>query len=257
MASIIVFFVIGFIGSFISGMLGIGGVIIKYPMLLYLPPLFGLAAFSAHEVSGVNAVQVFFAALAGVWAYRKDGYLNKSLILYMGFSILAGSLIGSFGSKYLPETGINIVYGVLALFAAVLMVFSAKDDEEVPAGEVAFPKVRAAALAFVIGISAGIIGSGGGFLLVPIMITVLKIPTRMAIASSLGIMLLSSIGTAAGKIVTGQVDYYPALIMVIASVIASPLGAKIGKKTDTKRLRILLAVIISATAVKVWFDIFQ
>lgn len=62
---------IGFIGSYISGMLGIGGSIIKYPMLLYIPPIFGLTAFSAHEVSGISAVQVLFASISGVWAYRK------------------------------------------------------------------------------------------------------------------------------------------------------------------------------------------
>lgn len=81
---IIVVFAIGFIGSFLSGMLGVGGSIIKYPMLLYIPPLFGLAAFTAHEVSGISAVQVLFASIAGVWAYRKGGYLNKQLIISMG-----------------------------------------------------------------------------------------------------------------------------------------------------------------------------
>ena len=60
------------------------GSIIKYPMLLYIPPLFGLVAFTAHEVSGISAVQVLFASIAGVWAYRKGGYLNKELIMYMG-----------------------------------------------------------------------------------------------------------------------------------------------------------------------------
>ena len=60
---IITIFLIGFIGSYISGMVGIGGSIIKYPMLLYIPPLFGLAAFTAHEVSGISAVQVFFATI--------------------------------------------------------------------------------------------------------------------------------------------------------------------------------------------------
>ena len=63
---VITIFIIGFVGSYISGMVGIGGSIIKYPMLLYIPPLFGLAAFSAHEVAGISAVQVFFATIGGV-----------------------------------------------------------------------------------------------------------------------------------------------------------------------------------------------
>lgn len=52
---IVTIFLIGFVGSYISGMLGIGGSIIKYPMLLYIPPLLGFAAFSAHEVAGGSA----------------------------------------------------------------------------------------------------------------------------------------------------------------------------------------------------------
>ena len=129
---IITIFLIGFIGSYISGMLGIGGSIIKYPMLLYIPPLFGLAAFSAHEVSGISAVQVFFATIGGVWAYRKGGYLNKSLIGYMGVSILIGSFIGGYGSRIMTEGGINLVYGILALIAAVMMFVPKKGIDDIP-----------------------------------------------------------------------------------------------------------------------------
>ena len=77
----------------------------------------------------------------------------------------------------------------------------------------------------------------------------------MTIASSLAITFISSIGATVGKITTGQVDYYPALIMVVASLIASPLGAIAGKKVNTKILQIILAVLILATAVKIWLDI--
>ncbi|WP_182199957.1 sulfite exporter TauE/SafE family protein [Paraliobacillus salinarum] len=252
---VVIVFLIGFIGSFLSGMLGIGGSIIKYPMLLYIPPLFGLAAFSAHEVSGISAVQVFFATIGGVWAYRKGGYLNKSLILYMGVSILLGSLIGGYGSKFMPEASINFVYGVLALLAAGMMFIPKKGVDDIPLDQVSFNKPIAASLAFVVGIGAGIVGAAGAFLLVPIMLVVLKIPTRMTIASSLAITFISSIGSTIGKITTGQVAYIPAIIMIVASLIASPLGAQAGKKINTKILQTTLAVLIALTAVKIWMDI--
>lgn len=252
---IITIFLIGFIGSFISGMVGIGGSIIKYPMLLYIPPLFGLAAFTAHEVSGISAVQVFFATIGGVWAYRKGGYLNKTLILYMGAAILIGSFIGGFGSKMMSEGGINLIYGILALIAAIMMFIPKKGVDDIPLDQVTFNKWLAAGLALVVGIGAGIVGAAGAFLLVPIMLVVLKIPTRMTIASSLAITFISSIGSTIGKLTTGQVDYFPALIMVVASLIASPLGANAGKKINTKILQIVLAVLILATAIKIWLDI--
>ncbi|HWO76811.1 MAG TPA: sulfite exporter TauE/SafE family protein [Bacillus sp. (in: firmicutes)] len=254
-AFIITIFLIGFVGSYISGMLGIGGSIIKYPMLLYIPPLFGLAAFSAHEVSGISAVQVFFATIGGVWAYRKGGYLNKTLIGYMGISILIGSFVGGYGSKLMSEGGINLIYGILALIAAVMMFIPKKGIDDIPLDQVRFNKWLAATLAFVVGLGAGIVGAAGAFLLVPIMLVVLKIPTRMTIASSLAITFISSIGATVGKITTGQVDYFPAAIMVIASLIASPLGAMAGKKVNTKVLQVILALLIFATAVQIWLDI--
>lgn len=252
---IIVIFLIGFVGSFVSGMLGIGGSIIKYPMLLYIPPLFGLVAFSAHEVSGISAVQVFFASIAGVWAYRKGGYLNKPLIIYMGGAILAGSFVGSYGSQFLSENSVNIVYGVLALIAAVMMFVPKKQIDDKPMNEVTFNKLLGAILAFIVGIGSGIVGAAGGFLLVPIMLVVLGIPTRMTIATSLAITFISSIGGTIGKLMTGQVDYYPAVIMIVASLLAAPLGAKIGKKMNTKILQSILAVLILATAIKIWVDL--
>ena len=54
---IITLFLIGFIGSFISGMVGIGGSVINYPMLLYIPPLVGVEALTAHHVPGAGAIQ--------------------------------------------------------------------------------------------------------------------------------------------------------------------------------------------------------
>jgi len=250
---IIVIFAIGFLGSFLSGMLGVGGSIIKYPLLLYIPPLFGIAAFSAHEVSGISAIQVLFASFAGVWGYRKGGFLNKELILYMGAAILLGSFIGSYGSGMLTEDTVNIVYGVLAIIAAIMMFMPRKQVDEVQQPLV-FNKRLAALLALIVGIGSGIVGAAGGFLLVPIMLTLLKIPTRITIATSLAITFISSIGGSVGKIMTGQIQYWPAFIMIIASLIAAPLGAKLSQRLNVKLLQLLLALLIAATAIKIWVD---
>lgn len=118
---IAVIFIIGFLGSYISGMVGIGGSIIKYPMLLYIPAMLGFTSFTAHEVAGISAVQMFFATIGGVWAYRNSGYLNLRLITYMGSAILFGSLLGGYGSGYLSEAQVNIVYAVLATIAVIMM----------------------------------------------------------------------------------------------------------------------------------------
>ncbi|KKK34983.1 MULTISPECIES: sulfite exporter TauE/SafE family protein [Salinicoccus] len=253
--TIIVIFLIGFVGSFISGMVGIGGSIIKYPMLLYIPALLGVTAFTSHEVSGISAVQVFFATIGGVWAYRNSGYLNMRLIAYMGSAILAGSLLGGYGSTFLTETQIDVVYAVLAAIAAIMM-FIPKKEIPFSRGDVLhFNRTLAASLAFLTGSAAGIVGAAGAFILVPIMLVILKIPTRVTIATSLAVTLISSIGTTVGKVAADQVLYGPAAIMIIASLIAAPLGAKAGQRMNTGVLQWILALLILATAVKIWVEI--
>ncbi len=252
---VIVLFVIGIAGSFLSGMAGIGGAIVKFPMLLYIPPLFGLTALSAHEVSGISAVEIFFASIAGVFGYRKTGLLHKKLILYMGGAVLSGSFIGGLVSGWLSERSVSFVYGVLAVAAAVLLFIPRKKTEDHPVDEVTFNRLLAAGLAFVVGIASGIVGAGGAFILVPIMLTVLAIPTRITVASSLAITFISSIGSAAGKIATDQVLWGPAAVLIAAALLAAPLGAKVGRHVNPAVLKWILAVLILATVVNIWSDL--
>lgn len=253
---IMILFLIGFIGSFISGMVGIGGSIIKYPLLLYIPTIIGLASFTAHEVSGLNAVQVLFASIAGVWAHRTSGNIKKRLIIIMGSGVLAGSLIGGFISTWMSEMAINFTYGILGLIASILMLIPTKETIRNEHDEVSFPRIIAFTLAFIVGVGSGIVGAGGSFLIVPIMLVVLKIPTRMTIASSLAITFISSIGVAGAKIMTNQILLGPAIILVIASLIGAPLGVKLSQRMNAKLLQTILAVLILLTTIHLWSDIF-
>ncbi|GED60517.1 sulfite exporter TauE/SafE family protein [Brevibacillus formosus] len=250
---------LGFVGSFFSGLLGIGGAIISYPMLLFIPPALGVAQFSAQEVSVISMFQVFFASLSGVLAFRKRNgknspLIHKGLVRDMGVSILAGSLIGAALSQYLSNESINVVYGLLAIIAVILMLVKNRGTEAA-AGEVAYNRFIAAGTAFAVGIVSGIVGAGGAFILIPIMLTVLKIPTRVTIASSLAIVFISAIGGVIGKLSGGQIPLMPVLYTVIGSVMGAPVGSMVSAKSDVKYLRYGLIVLICGTAIKIWSDI--
>ncbi|WP_433743827.1 sulfite exporter TauE/SafE family protein [Paenibacillus amylolyticus] len=257
----IIMIILGLIGSFFSGLLGIGGAIINYPLLLYVPPLFGAAHFSAHEVSSISMFQVFFASLAGVLAFQKrsegkigQSVFHKGLVIYMGISILAGSLIGGYISGMLPGDVINLIYGILAVLAVILMLIPRKGSDEYKEN-IQFNRVIAVVSALIVGIVSGIVGAGGAFILIPIMLTLLKIPTRTTIASSLAIVFISAIGGVIGKLTGGHIPLWPTLFTVVGSLIGAPLGSKVSSKINVKVLRYGLVVLISLTAVKVWSTI--
>ncbi|MGG6310361.1 sulfite exporter TauE/SafE family protein [Paenibacillus macerans] len=254
----VVLIVLGMVGAFFSGLLGIGGAIINYPLLLYIPALLGVAHFSAHEVSSISMFQVFFASLAGgITFLRKNKgnrVVHKGLVLFMGSSILAGSLIGGVVSGVIDGEIINLIYGVLAILAVVLMIIPRKGTEE-QTGSLQFNKSIAMTAAFLIGIVSGIVGAGGAFILIPIMLTVLKIPTRTAIASSLAIVFISAVGGVIGKLSSGVIPLWPIIFTVIGSLIGAPLGSKVSSKIHVRILRYGLIVLIGLTAVKVWSSI--
>lgn len=173
----------------------------------------------------------------------------------MGVAIVVGSFAGGYGSKFLADSAINITYAVLALIAAVMMFFPKRAEENGDFTKVTFNKPLAFVLAGVIGIVSGIVGAAGAFITVPVMLVILRIPTRVAIASSLAITFISSIGSTAGKLLGGHMLLVPSVVMVAASLLAAPLGALISKKINTKALQWILIALITATVVKIWTDL--
>ena len=83
----------------------------------------------------------------------------------------------------------------------------------------------------------------------------LRIPTRVAIASNLGIILFSAVGGIAGKLTTAQVPLELAFIMVAGSVPSAQLGAIVSRRMQPKLLRYALALVVGGAAVRIWFDV--
>jgi uncharacterized membrane protein YfcA len=239
--------------GFLSGMLGIGGGIIMFPLLLYVPPFLGLSGIDIKSITGLTMVQGFFSALTAMFYYHKNALVNKSLVITLGLSLFLSSLIGALVSKNVPDGPLLMVFGALAFIAAVMMLIPRSYlQDDLTEEKVAFHKPAAIVIGVVIGFSIGLVGQGGAFILIPMMLYVLKIPLRVALGSTLAIGLFSSSAGLVGKVVTGQVPYLLTLPLIIGAVPAARFGSIVGKKTNTRFLKWLLAAIIFATAVKVW-----
>ena len=237
-------------------MLGVGGAIVTYPLLYFLPPMAGAYAMSPLEISSATMLQVFASTGIGMMMYRKSPWLSRYVILVIGGGMLGGSLLGSLLSGYVPGMVIHITYGIMALLAVFLLFRREKGmlDEELPA-QIELHLPVAITVSAAVGTLSGIVGAGGSFLLIPVMIRILKLPIRTAIASSLTIVFLSSVGGSIGKLAVGQVRYDLTLLLVLVSLLGSMIGAKVGQRMNTQLLRVVLAAIIFVAAMNIWGDI--
>ncbi|MBI5634560.1 MAG: sulfite exporter TauE/SafE family protein [Nitrospirae bacterium] len=248
----------GAVVGFFSGLLGIGGGILMFPLLHYGPQVFGFDPIGVKNITGLTMVQGFFASLSAMLFYRKQGLVNRSLVLTLGLSLFLSSLTGSLISKAVPDNVLLFIFGSLALIASGLMFIPrsyGKDD--LTEDQISFNQTAAIIIGITVGFLIGLVGQGGAFITIPLMLYVLKIPLRVALGSTLAIGLFSATAGMIGKTATGQVPFAMAAALIIGAIPVAKAGAWLGKKTKTHYLRWLLAAIISATAIKIWMDLFR
>lgn len=242
--------------GFLSGLLGIGGGILMTPLLLYGPPLFGVGEFSVQEVTGLTIVLGLLASASGVLRHRAYGFVSQRLVLYMGVTIALASLTGAILSRFTAAGALLAILACLALVAAVLMLLPPpKGGDEALSFDFRPSRARATAVAAGVGFLGGMVGLGGAFILVPFMIQVLRVPTRLTIGSSLGIVFFSALAGFAGKAGTGQIPLAAALALALGAIPGAQLGGYASPRVRPALLRQALALIIVFAAARMWADV--
>ena len=247
---------LGFVGAFVAGLLGVGGAIVMIPLLLYVPPLIEVGALDIKSVAGVTMTQVLVAATAGVLAHRRHRTVNRDLAWAGGPAMAAGSLAGALASQYVHERWLLLVFALMVTGAAFLMFVPVDGVDHTPdARQLTFSRPRAAIVSGGVGVAAGLVGAGGAFLLVPLLLVVVGVPIRVTIGSSLAITAIAATAGFVGKLVTGQVPLLPTLAVVAAAAPGAQLGAVVSRRVPPLGLRVALFVFIATTAVRVWVDL--
>jgi len=247
---------LGAVTGFLSGLLGIGGGIVMAPLLLYLPPLFHLEPLTMRVVAGLTIVQGLVACIAGALTHRRFKFVSDRLVIYMGSSIFVAALIGGAAAKFVPNEVLLVVFGGLAMAAAVLMFVPVTRESEQPDAQyLSFSRSRAVASASGVGLLGGLVGQGGSFILIPLMTSFVRIPTRIAIGSNLAIVLLSTAAGFLGKAFTGQINWLLAVPLVLTVPVAAHLGGRVSRKVPVVVLRRALAVVIAIAAVRIWVSV--
>ncbi|RMF23999.1 MAG: sulfite exporter TauE/SafE family protein [Deltaproteobacteria bacterium] len=248
---------LGLLGGVLSGLLGIGGGILMAPLLLYVPPLVGQPGLQMPVVAGLTIVQSLFASIAGGLFHYERGTMDVRLALWLGTTMLVTSFLGAWWSARLSADVLLVVFSVLATIAALLMLTppASVNAGESAAGLVGFSRARAVLLGTLVGTSGGMVGQSGAFLVIPGMIHVLRVPVRVAIGTTLAVVLLAAIAGTAGKMATGQIVWPLAAALAVPAVVGAQVGARLSYRFSPSALRRILAAVISAAAVRLWIDV--
>ena len=261
----------------LSGLFGVGGGFLITPLLFFvgIPPAVAVAT---------SANQIVASSVSALMAHVR----RRGVDFWMGTVLLIGGLVGSaIGVQifnYLKSLGqvdlfVNLCYVFfLGGIGSLMMVESVqafiKSGKQAPKRrkhnwihklpfKVKFrvsglyisviPPLLVGAL---VGLLGAVMGVGGGFIMVPAMIYLLKMPTKVVVGTSLfQIIFVAAFNTMMHAITNHTVDMVLALLLLIGGVVGAQIGSRFGAKLRGEQLRILLAALVLGVGIKLGLDL--
>jgi uncharacterized membrane protein YfcA len=262
--------------GFISGMFGIGGGFLMTPLLIFIgvPPAVSVASVTSHIAA---------SSFSGAISYWRKRAIDVSL----GLMLLGGGIVGTAAGVWLftilrtldqLDLVIGLSYVTLLSVVGSLMVYEAaraimRERHGMPPtirrpgshtwvhglpfkirfkrSKIYVSAIPVCGIGFVIGFIGAIMGIGGGFLLVPMLIYLLRVPTATVIGTSMMLTLVTMASATVMHAATNhQVDAVLALILMVGGVIGATFGARTGQRMRGERLRMLLGLLVLAVGLR-------
>jgi uncharacterized membrane protein YfcA len=269
----------------LSGIFGVGGGFLMTPLLIMMgiPPTVA-AASDSNQIVG--------ASTSGTLAHLRLGNVDVKMGILLLLGGVLGGTVGVEIIKVLRQMGnadflINITYVLmLGLVGGYMFVESLQSMRKAKAPAKNEPVVHTKSSAFarfsanlpwqmdfkrsgvrmspilplllggLVGVLSAIMGVGGGFIMVPVMVYLLRMPMHVVVGTSLFQILFTCINVTVMQSVSNHtVDFVLALILLVGSSLGAQVGAKIGKKLHGDQLKILLASLVLVVMFKILYEL--
>lgn len=268
---------LGLAVGFVSGMFGVGGGFLITPLLMFL----GIPTDVAIATGANQSVAVSASAALAQW---QRGNVDGKVVGFLLVGGGAGSVLGVFAIAALRTTGqiefvVSVCYALLLGGLGILMFVEGLSVMRRSAGATSGSTRRSRshyrfihglpfktrfrhsklymsvipplALGVIVGLMGAVMGVGGGFLLVPAMVYLLKMPTQIVIGTSLvQVFIVSALTTVLHATENQTVDVQLALVLLLGGVVGAHFGVKFGAEIKGEQLRALLGALIFAVGVR-------
>ncbi len=272
---------LGLAVGLLSGLFGVGGGFLMTPLLI----MFGIPSTVA---AATDSTQIVAASTSGTYAHWKVGNVDFKMGLHLLIGGFVGGLLGVQSIKILRVMGnadfvIKMTYVLMLGIVGTYMFIESLQSMKKKKAEAEKPKKESAVAGFLkslplqthyeksgvmhsalvpiifggfVGVLAAVMGVGGGFLMVPVMAYILKMPMHVVVGTSLFQILFNCIEVTFLQAYTNHnVDFILAVLLLLGSTIGAQVGAVFGRKLKGEQLKIILAVIVLVVTVKIVFDL--
>ncbi len=274
-------FILSLVVGVLSGLFGVGGGFLMTPFLIFLgvPPAYAVPN-EANNILGTS--------ISGSTTHYLKGTLDYKMGLMIVVGGVAGTILGIITFSYFKDIGkINIVISlsymyILAIVGTMMLVQGVTEIDRARRKiiikkklhshfwihglpfRMRFKKSQLYESAFtpiiiglVVGFIAAIMGVGGAFILVPAMIYIIGMPTRLIPGTSLFVTIfVSAIVTVLHAFHYGSIDLVLVMILILGSILGVQVGQKLSEKVDSTQFKTILAVLLLLVGIAIAYDAF-
>jgi uncharacterized protein len=279
--SVIVYVMLGVSVGFLSGLFGVGGGFLLTPLLTFLgvPAAVAVATSSSHVVA---------SSVSGAVTHYRRGNVDVRMGLVMLAGGLAGTYLGVAAVKLLRIAGyfdltVSLLYVLfLGAVGTIILVEGINASRQLAAKgtrssrrpgqhiwldglpfKMRFPRsklymsvVPPIIIGAFIGFMSAVMGIGGGFVIIPAMIYLLRMPTGLVVGTSLfQTVFVAAVATVLHAVENQTVDVVLGLILIVGGVIGAQIGARVGDRIKGEHLRVLLGAVILLVAMRMAVDL--
>jgi len=274
-------FILSLVVGVLSGLFGVGGGFLMTPFLIFLgiPPSYAVAN-EANNILGTS--------VSGSTTHYLKGTLDYKMGLMIVIGGALGTILGIITFSYFKDIGkINVVISlaymyILAIIGTIMLVQGVSEIDRARRKVIVKKKLHShywihglpfrmrfkksklyesiftpIIIGLLVGFLAAIMGIGGAFILVPAMIYIIGMPTKLVPGTSLFVTIfVSAIVTILHAFYYGSIDLMLVMVLILGSILGVQLGQKLGERVDSSQFKTILAILLLAVGVAVAYDAF-
>ncbi len=225
-----------------------------------------LSGIGIHKAATTGQFVLVCSSLAATIFFGKKKVVDWKLVLIIGSMTLVSAFLGGFFSGKFNGTSLKIIFVIFIFIASILMLKPVR-KQSAPDSRYRI-KLKSADLTYhinlivfvpavlITGFIAGMVGVSGGSFLVPLLVLAVDVPLKIAIGTSITLVLITASGGFLGHFSTGHFDVKMSVILAAAAIIGSILGTQLTFKTNDKALKIIFAATSMIAAIIILYKVF-
>ena len=237
----------------VVGTIGGGGAILALPVLVYV------LGEGVSPASTASLIVVAIGASVGAGSQARDGQLCWKVALVFSLPAAGGAYLGALANTEVSPRALVLAFVPVMLVAAVATYVRGDAEPDVGIDAVGCPDPslgRAGASGIGVGAMTGFFGVGGGFLIVPALTTLLGLPMRRAIATSLAIITFTGLAALVSHLIEGaDPDWGLTAVLGLSAALGALGGSSVGRGLDARALAHGFGVVVALVALFVLADV--